>query len=135
MDYISQILDRANKSMTKEQNIETEMTLDIDGTELKVKRLPVAKVLELLNEAQQEEYDASLELVYLSAYDTFNNEAVMQLNESPEPHDVVKVVFGDDPILIGKIASVIVTWYDLQKTIQVQVKSLKKQYAKKLDLV
>lgn len=126
MDYISQILDRANKSMTKEQNIETEMTLDIDGTELKVKRLPVTKVLELLNEAQQEEYDASLELVYLSAYDTFNNEAVMQLNESPEPHDVVKVVFGDDPILIGKIASAIVTWYDLQKTVQVQVKSLKK---------
>nr|DAR57697.1 MAG TPA: hypothetical protein [Caudoviricetes sp.] len=126
MDYISQILDRANKSMAKEQNIETEMTLDIDGTELKVKRLPVAKVLELLNEAQQEEYDASLELVYLSAYDTFNNEAVMQLNESHEPHDVVKVVFGDDPILIGKIASAIVTWYDLTKTVQVQVKSLKK---------
>lgn len=126
MDYISQILDRANKSMAKEQNIETEMTLDIDGTELKVKRLPVAKVLELLNEAQQEEYDASLELVYLSAYETFNNEAVMQLNESHEPHDVVKVVFGDDPILIGKIASAIVTWYDLTKTVQVQVKSLKK---------
>lgn len=126
MDYISQILDRANKSMTKEQNIETEMTLDIDGTELKVKRLPVAKVLELLNEAQQEEYDASLELVYLSAYETFNNEAVMQLNESPEPHDVVKVVFGDDPILIGKIASAIVTWYDLTKAVEVQVKSLKK---------
>lgn len=126
MDYISQILDRANKSMAKEQNIETEMTLDIDGTELKVKRLPVAKVLELLNEAQQEEYDASLELVYLSAYETFNNEAVMQLNESHEPHDVVKVVFGDDPILIGKIATAIVTWYDLTKTVQVQVKSLKK---------
>ena len=126
MDYISQILDRANKSMAKEQNIETEMTLDIDGTELKVKRLPVAKVLELLNEAQQEEYDASLELVYLSAYETFNNEAVMQLNESPEPHDVVKVVFGDDPILIGKIAGAIVTWYDLTKAVKVQVKSLKK---------
>ncbi len=126
MDYISQILDRANKSMAKEQNIETEMTLDIDGTELKVKRLPVAKVLELLNEAQQEEYDASLELVYLSAYETFNNEAVMQLNESPEPHDVVKVVFGDDPILIGKIASAIVAWYDLTKAVKVQVKSLKK---------
>lgn len=126
MDYISQILDRANKSMTKEQNIETEMTLDIDGTELKVKRLPVAKVLELLNEAQQEEYDASLELVYLSAYETFNNEAVMQLNESHEPHDVVKVVFGDDPILIGKIASAIVTWYDLTNAVKVQVKSLKK---------
>lgn len=126
MDYISQILDRANKSMAKKQNIETEMTLDIDGTELKVKRLPVAKVLELLNEAQQEEYDASLELVYLSAYETFNNEAVMQLNESHEPHDVVKVVFGDDPILIGKIASAIVTWYDLTKTVKVQVKRLKK---------
>lgn len=126
MDYISQILDRANKSMAKEQNLETEMTLDIDGTELKVKRLPVAKVLELLNEAQQEEYDASLELVYLSAYETFNNEAVMQLNESSEPHDVVKVVFGDDPILIGKIASAIVTWYDLTNTVKVQVKSLKK---------
>lgn len=126
MDYISQILDRANKSMAKEQNIETEMTLDIDGTELKVKRLPVAKVLELLNEAQQEEYAASLELVYLSAYETFNNEAVMQLNESREPHDVVKVVFGDDPILIGKIASAIVTWYDLTKAVRVQVKSLKK---------
>lgn len=126
MDYISQILDRANKSMAKEQNLETEMTLDIDGTELKIKRLPVAKVLELLNEAQQEEYDASLELVYLSAYETFNNEAVMQLNESSEPHDVVKVVFGDDPILIGKIATAIVTWYDLKKAVKVQVKSLKK---------
>lgn len=126
MDYISQILDRANKSMAKEQNIETEMTLDIDGTDLKVKRLPVAKVLELLNEAQQEEYDASLELVYLSAYETFNNEAVMQLNESHEPHDIVKVVFGDDPILIGKIASAIVTWYDLTNAVKVQVKSLKK---------
>ena len=126
MNYIEQILDRANKSMAKEQNLETEMTLDIDGTELKIKRLPVAKVLELLNEAQQEEYDASLELVYLSAYETFNNEAVMQLNESSEPHDVVKVVFGDDPILIGKIATAIVTWYDLKKTVKVQVKSLKK---------
>lgn len=126
MDYISQILDRANKSMTKEQNLETEMTLDIDGTELKIKRLPVAKVLELLNEAQQNEYDASLELIYLSAYETFNNEAVMQLNESHEPHDIVKVVFGDDPILIGKIATAIVTWYDLKKAVKVQVKSLKK---------
>lgn len=126
MNYIEQILDRANKSMAKEQNLETEMTLDIDGTELKIKRLPVAKVLELLNEAQQEEYDASLELVYLSAYETFNNEAVMQLNESSEPHDVVKVVFGDDPILIGKIAAAIVTWYDLKKAVKVQVKSLKK---------
>lgn len=126
MNYIEQILDRANKSMAKAQNLETEMTLDIDGTELKIKRLPVAKVLELLNEAQQEEYDASLELVYLSAYETFNNEAVMQLNESSEPHDVVKVVFGDDPILIGKIATAIVTWYDLKKAVKVQVKSLKK---------
>lgn len=126
MNYIEQILDRANKSMAKEQNLETEMTLDIDGTELKIKRLPVAKVLELLNEAQQEEYDASLELVYLSAYETFNNEAVMQLNESSEPHDVVKAVFGDDPILIGKIATAIVTWYDLKKAVTVQVKSLKK---------
>lgn len=126
MDYISQILDRANKSMAKEQNLETEMTLDIDGTELKVKRLPIAKVLELLNEAQQEEYEASLELVYLSAYETFNNEAVMQLNDSHEPHDIVKVVFGDDPILIGRIASAIVTWYDLKNAVKVQVKSLKK---------
>ena len=126
MDYISQILDRANKSMAKEQNLETEMTLDIDGTELKVKRLPVAKVLELLNEAQQEEYEASLELVYLSAYETFNNEAVMQLNDLHEPHDIVKVVFGDDPILIGRIASAIVTWYDLKNAVKVQVKSLKK---------
>lgn len=126
MDYISQILDRANKSMAKEQNLETEMTLDIDGTDLKVKRLPVAKVLELLNEAQQEEYEASLELVYLSAYETFNNEAVMQLNDSHEPHDIVKVVFGDDPILIGRIASAIVTWYDLKNAVKVQVKSLKK---------
>lgn len=126
MNYIEQILDRANKSMAKEQNIDNEMVLDIDGTELKIKRLPVAKVLELLNEAQQEEYDASLELVYLSAYETFNNEAVMQLNESSEPHDVVKVVFGDDPILIGKIATAIVTWYDLKKAVKVQVKSLKK---------
>lgn len=126
MNYIEQILDRANKSMAKEQNLETEMTLDIDGTELKIKRLPIAKVLELLNEAQQEEYDASLELVYLSAYETFNNEAVMQLNESSEPHDIVKVVFGDDPILIGKIATAIVTWYDLKKAVTVQVKSLKK---------
>lgn len=126
MNYIEQILDRANKSMAKEQNLETEMTLDIDGTELKIKRLPVAKVLELLNEAQQNEYDASLELIYLSAYETFNNEAVMQLNESHEPHDIVKVVFGDDPILIGKIATAIVTWYDLKKAVKVQVKSLKK---------
>ena len=50
----------------------------------------------------------------------------MQLNESPEPHNVVKVVFGDNPVLIGKIASAIVTWYDLKKSVNVQVKSLKK---------
>lgn len=126
MDYISQILDRANKTMQSQNKVETEMTLDIDGTELKVNRLPVQKVFELLTEAQENEYDAELELIYLSAYDTFNNEAVMQLNESHEPHDVVKVVFGDDPVLIGKIASAIVTWYNLQKTVDVTVKSLKK---------
>lgn len=126
MDYISQILDRANKTLQSQNNIETEMTLDIDGTELKVKRLPVAKIFELLNEAQQNEYDAELEMIYLSAYDTFNNEAVMQLNESHEPHDVVKVVFGDNPILIGKIARAIVTWYDLKNTTKIEVKALKK---------
>lgn len=126
MDYISQILDRANKTMERQNDVDTEMTLDIDGTELKIKRLPVAKIFELLNEAQQDEYDAELEMIYLSAYETFNNEAVMQLNESHEPHDIVKVVFGDDPILIGKIANAIVTWYDLQSTLKVQVKSLKK---------
>lgn len=126
MDYISQILDRANKTMQSQNEVETEMTLDIDGTELKVKRLPIAKIFELLSEAQQDEYDAGLELIYLSAYDTFNNEAVMQLNESHEPHDVVKVIFGDNPILIGKIARAIVTWYNLDKTTKVEVKALKK---------
>ncbi len=126
MDYISQILDRANKTLRSANEIETEMTLDIDGTDLKVKRLPVAKIFELLGEAQDNEYDTELELIYLSAYDTFNNEAVMQLNESHEPHDIVKVVFGDDPILIGKIARAIVTWYDLKNTTKVEVKALKK---------
>lgn len=126
MDYISQILDRANKTLQSQNDVTTEMTLDIDGTELKVKRLPIAKIFELLNEAQQDEYDAELELIYLSAYDTFNNEAVMQLNESHEPHDIVKVVFGDDPILIGKIAGAIVTWYDLNNTTKIEVKALKK---------
>nr|DAH73279.1 MAG TPA: hypothetical protein [Caudoviricetes sp.] len=126
MDYISQILDRANKTMQSQNEVETEMTLDIDGTELKVKRLPVAKIFELLNEAQQDEYDVELEMIYLSAYETFNNEAIMQLNESHEPHDIVKVVFGDDPILIGKIATAIIKWYNLENTLKVQVKSLKK---------
>ena len=126
MDYISQILDRANKTLQAEHNVATGMTLDIDGTELKVKRLPVAKIFEILNEAQQNEYDAELELIYLSAYETFNNEAVMQLNESHEPHDVVKAVFGDNPILIGKIARAIVTWYDLKNTTKIEVKALKK---------
>lgn len=126
MDYISQILDRANKTLQFQNDVTTEMTLDIDGTELKVKRLPIAKIFELLNEAQQDEYDAELELIYLSAYDTFNNEAVMQLNESHEPHDIVKVVFGDNPILIGKIAGAIVTWYDLNNTTKIEVKALKK---------
>ena len=126
MDYISQILDRANKTLQSQNDVATEMTLDIDGTELKVKRLPIPKIFELLNEAQQDEYNAELELIYLSAYDTFNNEAVMQLNESHEPHDVVKVVFGDNPILIGKIAGAIVTWYDLNNTTKIEVKALKK---------
>lgn len=126
MDYISQILDRANKTLQSQNDVTTEMTLDIDGTELKVKRLPIAKIFELLNEAQQDEYNAELELIYLSAYDTFNNEAVMQLNESHEPHDIVKVVFGDNPILIGKIAGTIVTWYDLNNTTKIEVKALKK---------
>lgn len=126
MDYIEQLLKRANETATQEQNLETEMTLDIDGTELKVKRLPLETVLDLLHKAQENEYDSSLELVYLSAYETFNNEVIMQLNESPEPHNVVKVVFGDNPVLIGKIATAIVTWYDLQKTVNVKVKSLKK---------
>lgn len=126
MDYIEQILKRANETAEKENNIETEMTLDIDGTDLKVKRLPLETILGLLNDAQENEYEASLEIVYLSAYDTFNNEAVMQLNESHEPHNVVKAVFGDNPVLINRIATAIVTWYDLQKTVNVQVKALKK---------
>ncbi len=126
MDYIEQILKRANETAEKEQNLESEMILDIDGTELKVKRLPLETVLDLVSEAQENEYSASLELIYLSAYETFNNDVVMQLNESPEPHNVVKVVFGDNPVLIGKIASAIVTWYDLKKSVNVKVKSLKK---------
>lgn len=126
MDYIGQILERANKTMRAQNEVDTEMTLDIDGTELKVKRLPVGKVLELLQEAQNNEYDAELELIYLSAYDTFNNEAIMQLNEKGEPHNIVKIVFGDNPVLIGQIATAIITWYDLNKTVQVQVKALKK---------
>lgn len=126
MDYIQQLLKRADETAKKEQNVDNEMTLDIDGTELKVKRLPVETVLNLLNQAQENEYDASLELVYLSAYETFNNEVIMQLNESPEPHNVVKAVFGDNPVLIGRIATAIVTWYDLQKSVNVKVKSLKK---------
>ena len=50
----------------------------------------------------------------------------MQLNESHEPHNVVKAVFGDNPVLINRIATAIVTWYDLQKAVNVQVKALKK---------
>lgn len=126
MDYITQILERANKTLENQNEITSEMTLDIDGTELKVKRLPVGKVLQLVQEAQNDEYGAELELIYLSAYDTFNNEAVMQLNETAEPHNIVKVVFGDNPVLIRQIATAIVTWYDLDKTIKVQVKELKK---------
>lgn len=126
MDYISQILERANKTLENQNELTSEMVLDIDGTELKVKRLPVGKVLQLLQEAQDDEYMAELELIYLSAYDTFNNEAVMQLNETAEPHNIVKVVFGDNPVLIGRIATAIATWYDLDKTINVQVKELKK---------
>lgn len=126
MDYITQILERANKTFENQNELTNEMTLDIDGTELKVKRLPVGKVLQLLQEAQEDEYKAELELIYLSAYETFNNEAVMQLNETAEPHNIVKVVFGDNPVLIGQIASAIVTWYDLDKQVQVQVKALKK---------
>ena len=126
MDYISQILERANKTMEQQNEVDKEMTLDIDGTELKVKRLPVGKILKLIQEAQNNELDACLELIYLSAYDTFNNDAVMQLNESGEPHNIVKVVFGDDPVLMNKIASAIVTWYNLDKTVNVQVKALKK---------
>lgn len=126
MDYIQQLLKRADETAKKEQNVDNEMTLDIDGTELKVKRLPVETVLNLLNQAQENEYDASLELVYLSAYETFNNDVIMQLNESHEPHNVVKAVFGDNPVLIGRIAIAIVTWYDLKKSVNVKVKSLKK---------
>lgn len=126
MDYIEQILKRANETAEKNQNIDNEMTLDIDGTELKVKRLPLETVLDLVHKASTNEYEASLELIYLSAYDTFNNEVVMQLNESHEPHNVVKAVFGDNPVLINKIAMAIVTWYDLQKSVNVTVKSLKK---------
>ena len=126
MDYITQILERANKTFENQNELTNEMTLDIDGTELNVKRLPVGKVLQLLQEAQEDEYKAELELIYLSAYETFNNEAVMQLNETAEPHNIVKVVFGDNPVLIGQIASAIVTWYDLDKHVQVQVKALKK---------
>lgn len=126
MDYISQILERANETMKQQDNIDNEMTLDIDGTELKVKRLPVEKVLELLNEAQENEFEAELELIYLSAYETFNNEAIMQLNEKGEPHNIVKIVFGDNPVLIGKIARAIITWYDLVSGVEVKVKSLKK---------
>lgn len=126
MDYIQQLLKRADETAKKEQNVDNEMTLDIDGTELKVKRLPVETVLNLLNQAQENEYDASLELVYLSAYETFNNDVIMQLNKSHEPHNVVKAVFGDNPVLIGRIATAIVTWYDLQKSVNVKVKSLKK---------
>lgn len=126
MDYISQILERANKTMQHQNEVDKEMILDIDGTELKVKRLPTGKVLELLKDAQDNEFDAGLELIYLSAYDTFNNDAVMQLNESAEPHNIVKVVFGDDPVLINKIATSIAKWYDLDKTVNVTVKALKK---------
>lgn len=126
MDYIQQLLQRANETAKKEQNVDNEMVLDIDGTELKVKRLPLETVLDLLNQAQKDEYNASLELVYLSAYETFNNDVIMQLNESHEPHNVVKAVFGDNPVLIGKIATAIVTWYDLKKAVNVKVKSLKK---------
>lgn len=126
MDYISQILDRANKTMQSVNDVETEMTLDIDGTELKVKRLPVQKIFELLNEAQDNEFDAELELIYLSAYDTFNNDVIMQLNESHEPHNIVKCVFGDNPILIGQIARAIINWYDLENATKVTVKALKK---------
>lgn len=126
MDYIQQLLKRADETAKKEQNVDNEMVLDIDGTELKVKRLPLETVLDLLNQAQKNEYDASLELVYLSAYETFNNDVIMQLNESHEPHNVVKAVFGDNPVLIGKIATAIATWYDLQKAVNVKVKSLKK---------
>lgn len=126
MDYITQILERANKTLKNQNELTSEMTLDIDGTELKVKRLPVGKVLQLLQEAQEDNYTAELELIYLSAYETFNNDAVMQLNETAEPHNIVKVVFGDNAMLINQIALAIINWYDLDKTIQVQVKELKK---------
>lgn len=126
MDYITQILDRANKTLENQNELTTEMILDIDGTDLKVKRLPVGKVLQLLQEAQEDNYKAELELIYLSAYETFNNDAVMQLNETAEPHNIVKVVFGDNVTLINQIALAIIKWYDLDKTIQVQVKELKK---------
>lgn len=127
MDYISQILDRANKTAQQDNNLDNEMTLDIGGTDLKVKRLPVQKIFELLNEAQDNEFEAELELIYLSAYDTFNNDVIMQLNKTHEPHNVVTCVFGDNPILIGQIARAIVNWYDLDKTTKVTVKALKKQ--------
>lgn len=126
MDYITQILDRANKTLKNNTELTSEMTLDIDGTELKVKRLPIDKVLQLLQDARDDEYSTELELIYLSAYDTFNNEAVMQLNETAEPHNIVKIVFGDNPVLIGQIATAIITWYDLNKAVKVQVKELKK---------
>ena len=126
MDYITQILERANKTFEQQNELTSEMILDIDGTELKVKRLPVGKVLQLLQEAQEDNYTAELELIYLSAYETFNNDAVMQLNETAEPHNIVKVVFGDNAMLINQIALAIVNWYDLDKTIKVQVKELKK---------
>lgn len=126
MDYISQILERANKTLENQNELTSEMTLDIDGTELKVKRLPVGKVLQLLQEAKEDNYNAELELIYLSAYETFNNDAVMQLNETAEPHNIVKVVFGDNAMLINQIALAIINWYDLDKTINVQVKELKK---------
>ena len=126
MDYITQILERANKTFEQQNELTSEMTLDIDGTELKVKRLPVGKVLQLLQEAQEDNYTAELELIYLSAYETFNNDAVMQLNETAEPRNIVKVVFGDNAMLINQIALAIVNWYDLDKTIKVQVKELKK---------
>lgn len=126
MDYITQILERANKTLEQQNELTSEMTLDIDGTELKVKRLPIGKVLQLLQEAQEDNYTAELELIYLSAYETFNNDAVMQLNETAEPHNIVKVVFGDNAMLINQIALAIVNWYNLDKTIKVQVKELKK---------
>lgn len=126
MDYITQILERANKTLETKNELTNEMTLDIDGTELKIKRLPIGKVLQLLQEAKEDNYTAELELIYLSAYETFNNDAVMQLNETAEPHNIVKVVFGDNAMLINQIALAIINWYDLDKTINVQVKELKK---------